>query len=379
MDRRREIFCSTLIPMLMDHQQVFLTDQNGIHSDSVTKDQAFLLDFNDKTFLQYRGITKKWTCPNFIMICLGLNEKCKGNEPFIDLLSGTSRLDKVRQEKLKRFRESLTSKLNHHENDDGKTDDHRTVFNIPWKENAEFQLDDPDYQRYLRTLHAAVFLRIKSSSERQIDASPSSQLKYPEHNYYNETLVHLTHYQNLLSRTCLGFDNFIQNNSSLKQWLTLAQTDEHYPLLVMGSRASGKTLLCTKLVQYLVNTLGKNSQCIIRYFNLTTKSRHITELFGSICTQMNVLQNGSSPNNEQEFNRIEYYQSVLNNLSKNQKPLILMIDGIEEIVPQNQQTSTFVYYSTLLQLLPPKVGKEENIVLVTDRLSGKTRLLHEII
>ena len=288
---------------------------------------------------------------------LGLNEKCKGNEPFIDLQPGTSRLDKIRQEKLKRFRESITTKLNHHEHDEAKGDDHRTVFNVPWKDNGEFQPDEPDFQRYLRALNAAIFLRIKASSERQIDACVSSQLKYPDHLHYNEALVHLNHFQNLASRTCLGFEHFLQNNSSLKQWLQTAQTAEHYPLLVIGSRASGKTLLCTKLVQHLANTLGKGSQCILRYFNLTTKSRHIVELFGSICTQMNSLQHGSPVNNEHEFNRIEFYQSVLNSMSNNQKPLILMIDGIEEITPQNQQTSSFVYYSTLLQLLPPKVGR----------------------
>jgi hypothetical protein len=289
---------------------------------------------------------------NFLFI--GLNEKSKGNERFIDLLPG-GRLDKIRQEKLKRFRESITNKLSNNDNEDFKYEDNRTILNIPWKDNGEYQSDDSDYQRYLRTLNASIFLRIKSINERLIDLSILNQLKSTEKIFYNEILIHLTYYSKISTSTCLGFDHFIKDNSSFKQWLTLANTTEHYPYMIFGSRASGKTLLCTKIVQYLLNTLGKNVQCIIRYVNLTSKSRHIVEIFSSICTQMSSLQHAPTFINVQEINRIEYYQSVLTNLSKNQKPFILMIDGIEEIIPQSQHISSVAFYQTLLQLLPPKV------------------------
>ncbi|CAF4666138.1 unnamed protein product [Rotaria sp. Silwood1] len=286
----------------------------------------------------------------------GLNEKSKGNEAYIDLLNGTNRLDKIRQEKLKRFRESITQKLSINDDDNNlKIEDNRLVLNVSWKENGEFQSDDTDYQRYLRTLNAAIFLRIKSLCERNIDLSIANHLKYDEKILYNETLVHLTHYSKLSSHPCLGFENFVENNNSFKQWLSLANINEHHPLIIIGSRASGKTLFCTKLVHYLLNTLGKNAQCIIRYFNLTSRSRNITEIFTSICTQMQTLQNAPTFINDQQCNYIEYYQTVLKTLSNNQKSIVIMIDGIEEVTPPNQFASSIVYYQTLLQLLPPKV------------------------
>jgi hypothetical protein len=291
----------------------------------------------------------------FCVYFLGLNEKSKGNEAYIDLLAGGNRLDKTRQEKLKRFRESITQKLSVNDDHDFKIEDNRALFNISWKDNAEFQLDDIDYQRYLRTLNASIFLRVKSSCERHIDLSISNHLKQPEQILYNETLVHLTHYSKLSSHTCLGFENFLESNNSFKQWLSLAHTNDHHPLMIVGSRASGKTLLCTKLTQYLLNNIGKNTQCIIRYFNLTSRSRNLVELFSSICTQMSTLQNAPALVNDQEFDRVEYYQSVLTNLSKNQKSIIIMIDGIEETTPSSQYASSITYYQTLLQLLPPKV------------------------
>ena len=67
---------------------------------------------------------------------------------------------------------------------------------------------------YLRTLNAAIFLRIKSSYERQFDLSINNHLKSPEKILYNEILVHLTYYSKVSSHTCLGFENFIQNNKS---------------------------------------------------------------------------------------------------------------------------------------------------------------------
>ncbi|CAF1516052.1 unnamed protein product [Rotaria magnacalcarata] len=285
----------------------------------------------------------------------GFNEKNKGNEAYIDLLTGSNRLDKYRQEKLKRFRESIANKLSKNEDNTLKIEDNRILFNIPWKENGDFQTDDADHQRYLRTLNAAIFLRIKFLCERHIDLSISSHLKYPDQILYNETLMHSTHYSKLSSNTCLGFENFIENNQSFKQWFSSANTDEHYPLMIIGNRASGKTLLCTKLVQYLLNTLGKNVQCIMRYFNLTSRSRNIAEVFNSISTQMKTLQKVSSITDDQKFSNIESYQSILKSLSENHTPLILMIDGIEEATSPSQYTSSIIFYQTLLQLLPPKV------------------------
>ena len=58
---------------------------------------------------------------------------------------------------------------------------------------------------------------------------------------------------------------------------------------------------------------------------------------------------------DQQNDQIECYQSILANLSKNQKPIIIMIDGIEETTPSSQYSSSISYYQTLLQLLPSNV------------------------
>ena len=63
------------------------------------------------------------------MFVQGLNEKSKGNEHFLDLLPG-GRIDKIRQDKLKRFRDSITTKLSTPGNDDYTYEDNRTVLNI---------------------------------------------------------------------------------------------------------------------------------------------------------------------------------------------------------------------------------------------------------
>jgi hypothetical protein len=288
---------------------------------------------------------------------IGLNERSKGNESFLDVLPG-ARLDKFRQEKLKRFRETLISQLTSpDDHDDSKLEDNRTILTLPWKDYADYPADDSDHQRYLRTLNASIFLRIKSVYERCIHSSPINVWKTSEQIFFHEIVVHLRYYSKLTSHACLGFERFIERNGAFQQWMTLAGTAEHYPFVILGSRASGKTLLCTKLVQYLRNTCGKGSQCVVRYFNLTSRSRHMTELFTSICTQMSCLQSAPALPSEQPNNRSDYYQSVLAAMSKNQKPLILMIDGIEDLSGQNSHSSSMMYYQTLLRLLPPKVRR----------------------
>ena len=71
---------------------------------------------------------------------------------------------------------------------------------------------------------------------------------------------------------------------------------------------------------------------------------------------MSSLQHVSAQTDDQLNNRIEFYQTTLKTLSKSQKPLVLMIDGIEDIAPQSQHISSMPIYQALLQLLPPKVG-----------------------
>lgn len=297
----------------------------------------------------------------------GLTEKSKGNESYIDLLAG-GRLDKVRQEKLKRFRESLTTSPT-----DVKNEDQRILLSTPWKDNGDFQSSDSDHQRYLRTLNASIFLRIKSSNERFLDLVTPHLFKASQQLLYNEALVHSTHCSKVALSTCLGFERFIDNDSSFRRWLTVANTAEHYPYMIFGARASGKSLLSTKIVQYLVSTLGKNSQCIVRYLNLTSRSRHIVEVFSSICAQMSSLQPAPADTKEQLNERIEYYQSALQSLSKSQKPLILMIDGIEEMIPQGQQVPSTAIYHALLQLLPPKVSAPTKVHASTKQLSRRLR------
>lgn len=270
-------------------------------------------------------------------------------------------MDKIRQEKLKRFRESITNKFSSSD----ENDDHRSNFLLPWKDNGEFLLDEPEYQRYLRTLNATIFLRIKSLCERQFDHS----LKYFQRILYQETLVHLTYYSKISSHTCLGLDNFLEHNQSFKQWFKRASETEHYPLLIVGNRASGKTLFSTKLVQYLFNTLGKNHPCIVRYFNLTSRSRNIVELFTSICLQMSTFPQAPLIADEQQFDRIEYYRTMLTSFSENQKTMILMIDGIEEATPTSQYASSIMFYQTLFQLLPPKVFHPFSLMKINLRTS----------
>ena len=249
----------------------------------------------------------------------------------------------------------MISKFSNTENEESKSDDNRTILTLPWKDYGEYPADDSDHQRYLRTLNASIFLRIKSVYERCLHSSLIHQWKAPEQVFFHEVLVHLRYFSHLTSHTCLGFERFIEKNGAFQHWLTLAGSAEHYPFVILGSRAAGKTLLCTKLVQYLRNTCGKGSQCILRYFNLTSKSRHMAELFSSICTQMSCLQSAPPLPSESPNNRREYYQSVLAAMSKSQKPLILMIDGIEDLAGQNSHHSSMMYYQTLLRSLPAKV------------------------
>ncbi|CAF4694035.1 unnamed protein product, partial [Didymodactylos carnosus] len=60
---------------------------------------------------------------------------------------------------------------------------------------------------------------------------------------------------------------------------------------------------------------------------------------------------------------INYYHTMLTNISKGQRSLILMIDGIEETLPQSQSTANIDIYQALLKILPPKI----HIILSVNR------------
>jgi hypothetical protein len=86
------------------------------------------------------------------------------------------------------------------------------------------------------------------------------------------------------------------------------------------------------------------------------------ELFASICTQMSYLQYAPAYVNDRSTDRIEYYRNLLTTMSNSQRPLILMIDGIEDLTGQSSHGSWMIYYQALLQLLPPKVRQRVNSI-----------------
>ncbi|CAF0762315.1 unnamed protein product, partial [Didymodactylos carnosus] len=208
----------------------------------------------------------------------GLTEKNKGCEVYLDIIN--NKIDKIRQDKLKKFRDMINTKLD---------DENRQLLNLNWKDNG-FQIDDSEHQRYLRTLNAAIFLRIKVIVDDYLSSTTTTvfipDLKFHEYLLYDETLTHLYHYQSYVNQTYLGFDSLLEK---IKRITLNANKNEHYPLMILGTRASGKTLLCTKIVQNILSQLGgsKNVYLIVRYYNLTNSSRNINELLLSICSQLN--------------------------------------------------------------------------------------------
>ncbi|CAF1059295.1 unnamed protein product [Didymodactylos carnosus] len=274
-----------------------------------------------------------------------LSEKSKGCDVYLDIVN--NKLDKIRQEKLKKFRDMINTKLD---------DDNRQLLNLNWKDNG-FQSDDSDYQRYLRTLNAAIFLRIKAVVDDHLSSTTAvlvPKLKFHEHVLYDEALIHLYHYQSYVNQTCLGFDSLLEK---IKRITLNANKIEHSPLLILGARASGKTLLCTKIVQNILSQLGgsKNVYLIVRYYNLTNSSRNINELLLSICSQLNCLQHLNVYIKQRDHTLVDHYHTMLDTISKGQRPLILMIDGIEETLPQSYVTTNVNFYQTLLKILPPKI------------------------
>lgn len=288
---------------------------------------------------------------NFIdeLFLLGLNEKSKGNEPFVDLLVG-ARPDKIRQEKLKRFRELINTKFSSsNENDELKCEENRLNLSVPWKDFRDYSSDDSEHQRYLRTLNASIFLRIKALNERFLHSSVIHHRKSAEQILYQEVSIHWTYFSQITSKNALGFDRLTEKTSKFQQWINFATSNEHFPFVFIGGRATGKTFLVSKVVQHLRNQFGRNCQTILRYLNLTTRSKHLPDLFASICSQLNYFHLSSNSN------RFEDFSNVLNAMSKSGKTFILMIDGLDDFGGQNCHNSLISFYETLFGLAPAKI------------------------
>jgi hypothetical protein len=227
----------------------------------------------------------------------------KNAEKYADFLQGGnhSRIDKLKEDRQIKFRESITQKIN---------DENRHHFNLKWKEKCDdiaeictithtantnnqkstssnsmsdsdnddnnslsnknkneessspnnnnnvatssFSKYDADFRHYLQNFNAIVVSKIKLLVEKRFQDEIQLTQKPYEIQIYHEATLHLDKFQSMLHD-----NNLIQSNDyvdRLKKLINLGMKTEHYPIFLHGGPLSGKTCTLTRygLIAYKI-------------------------------------------------------------------------------------------------------------------------------
>lgn len=318
----------------------------------------------------------------------GLNEKSKFSNQYIDV-SSNGKLDKVKQDKLTKFRESLWNKLG---------DENKHHFNLTWKEdsssNAIVNGDsnasneeqngnsnttensndsnnnnnhsassseyNSDFRNYLQSFNEVIVTKVKSFIEKRINDENTFELNSMENMIYQEATRHLHRFQRLNEKNLFGLDEMYER---VKKLINFSMKNEHFPIFIYGGATSGKSLTLTKFGNVAYNLIGVRScLTVVRYFDLTSQCATFEGLLYSICEQLTVLQklNPATDMPNKECNElVQYFHKICGQLSKGQKQLLILIDGIQDVYVDKSLLSKANiinnHLAWLFTQLPPKV------------------------
>ncbi len=239
---------------------------------------------------------------------------------------------------------------------------------------------DERFKNYLQKLNAILISNIKLMVEKQLNVERTS-LNSCEVATYHEAARHFHKYQRLAEESNLILANELVER--FKKLIAHGTKNEHYPIFLYGSSASGKTvtlsrfgLIASKLIE---SSNTRNILMVIRYADLTSQCSTFESLLYSVCEQLTIAQKLNPLNeikNKDLTHLIEYFYKMCAQICK-EKQLLLLIDGLIDLnidksslaKPNigNNQISWLFY-----QLLPPGVHLIVSIKRQIQQTTAKT-------
>ncbi|XP_063411269.1 NACHT and WD repeat domain-containing protein 2-like [Mytilus trossulus] len=171
-----------------------------------------------------------------------------------------------------------------------------------------------------------------------------------------EALSHLMRCRDLADDFCVRAEELVALQSYL-------QNNYNHPIVIHGASGSGKSTLISKLCVEIPEVFNKNAITIVRYVGYTSRSSDIKQLLSSLCTQILVALGKENNEIPKDF---KDQQNLFHNLLKHipdDKLLIILLDGIEQISKD--------YNAHLLSWLPGQLPTNVKIILTTDPVSNK--------
>lgn len=334
-----------------------------------------------------------------------LNMTSKRAELYANITNG--KVDKLKENRQSKFKEMLASKLN---------DEIKHKFVLKWnqtsgdltelvnKDNVMYPSNtsntsisaqlastvsssssitglnkyDERFKNYLQKLNAILISNIKLMVEKQLNVERTSMNSY-EVATYHEATRHFHKYQSLTESNLILSSEF---HERLKKLLAHGAKNDHYPIFLYGSSASGKTVTLSRFgslaAKFVESNNARNMLMVIRYADLTSQCSTFESLLYSVCEQLTIVQKLNPLNeikNKDLTHLIEYFYKVCSQMSKD-KQLLIVIDGLVDVnIDKSLLTKPNIGNNQISwlfhQLLPPGVHLVVSIKRQAQQASNK--------
>ena len=159
-----------------------------------------------------------------------------------------------------------------------------------------------------------------------------------------------------LENVAYELDNTASLESEMQAQLMFTKLDRYgKPLFVTGPSGAGKTGLMAQVAQLCDNWFERKPVRVLRFCGTTPHSTHIVDLLVSICEQIWKAYEIESPQ-QMDLKKdyaflVEYFRALLYTVNTEHKPLILIIDSLDQLSHQNNPQNM----RWLPEMLPPNV------------------------
>ncbi|XP_070575384.1 NACHT domain- and WD repeat-containing protein 1-like isoform X2 [Ptychodera flava] len=235
---------------------------------------------------------------------------------YIDTV-GENEIDKNMQERLNQLKNRLGSKIS----------EGNLKFEVSWSENGVDPEGISEHAQYIENLCSQSEAMLQPLIDKAICDVQTQQDESPviriHERLYNELQQHTRYCQEL----CQTFQGRQELLGKIDAYLG---SNSQHPLIIHGPMGCGKTALMAKAAARCCQTLA-GSVCVVRFVGATSETYALGQLLRSICEQIAYLYGDHISVGSKGIERMK--KQLLNLLKKAQqkRPLVVMIDGIDEL------------------------------------------------
>ncbi|KAK3600882.1 hypothetical protein CHS0354_019230 [Potamilus streckersoni] len=280
---------------------------------------------------------------------------------YVDIMSNLS----ANESKLIKLRQMI-NKI-----DSACLSENKVLMKTTWKDGGIDLKKHSEHKEYLENFSALLSTKLRYMIECSLEKKQPTALPIKKRQLFLESLVNLHHCKMLYRKYPeIIFDEVVAKIQAL---LITGTRQDHQVILIKGQTGSGKSMVVSKICHRARELFGKDTILIPRFINILPKPPTGEHLFLNICEQINVVLQQNINIKNYDYKKLRnYFNGLLNRISKGNRHLLIVLCGINQLRETNSFDTAGLEWIT--NNLPPKI----HIIATASTSDKKCSVLQQV-